>query len=134
MVVLLSDSAGGLRWLNTVTNISTVQTSIINHIKQIEEPAISKQAKRVAARGFAVARQEELWDSAQEPFKLQELLSTSKEFDANAELASSVFVGAINYASKVFGNCLVFGRGDYRKEDKAKILAALREILDILEK
>lgn len=60
------------------------------------------------------------------------ILSESPVFDQDDELASNVFAGAIMYASEVFGNRLVLGCGNYRIEDKTKVLNHLKAILEIL--
>lgn len=62
------------------------------------------------------------------------ILSGIPLFDKSEEVASNVFAGAISYASEVFGNRLIYGRGNYRKEDKQEIIEHLRKVLEILNK
>lgn len=103
-------------------------------MKRIEEPAIAKQARHDAVVEFAASQVRELQESAQDFLVSYGALGGLNVFDADDENASMVFAGAILFASNVFTNRLVLGRGYANKEDKSKILAALHEILEILEK
>lgn len=70
----------------------------------------------------------------QTSLEYQGMLSGLPVLDPDEELASNVFAGAMIYATNIFGNRLVFGCGDYRKEDKIKIIEHLKKVLAILNK
>ena len=71
-------------------------------------------------------------EEVQTSLEYRGMLSESPVFDQDDELASNVFAGAIMYASEVFGNRLILGGGNYRIEDKTKLLNHLKAILEIL--
>lgn len=108
--------------------------NILKNMKEIKEPAVVEETRRESSLKYAVSRSRELEKDAYEFLELYGIMYNVKTFDENEEFASNVFAGAINFASNVFCNRLVLGAGDYRKEDKIKIITALREILGVLEK
>lgn len=70
----------------------------------------------------------------QTSLEYQGMLSGLPVFDPDEELASNVFAGAMIYATNIFGNRLVLGCGDYRKEAKQEIIEHLKKILELLNK
>lgn len=87
-----------------------------------------------AAEKFAQKYINEHNKELQTSLEYQGMLSGLPVLDPDEELASNVFAGAMIYATNIFGNRLVFGCGDYRKEDKIKIIEHLKEVLAILNK
>lgn len=87
-----------------------------------------------AAEKFAQKYINEHNKELQTSLEYQGMLSGFPVLDPDEELASNVFAGAMIYATNIFGNRLVFGCGDYRKEDKIKIIEHLKKVLEILNK
>ena len=86
------------------------------------------------SREFAQKYINEHSKELQTSLEYQGMLSGLPVLDPDEELASNVFAGAMIYATNIFGNRLVFGCGDYRKEDKIKIIEHLQKVLAILNK
>lgn len=101
-------------------------------MKEINKPSSALIAEARAAKEYAWDYINEHIEEVQTSLEYRGVLSESSVFDQNDELASNVFAGAIMYASEVFGNRIVFGGGNYRIEDKTKILDHLKAILEIL--
>ena len=104
-------------------------------MKKVEKPRVVIDSERKFAERFCEQKLAELQDNAQDYMEYYGMLeSAGKVFDPTEKIASYVVLGAISYASRVFGNRLVYGRGNYRKEDKMEIIEHLRKVLEILNK
>lgn len=101
-------------------------------MKEINKPSSALIAEARAAKEYAWDYINKHCKEVQTSLEYRGILSESPVFDQNDELASNVFAGAIMYASEVFGNRLVLGCGNYRIEDKTKLLNHLKAILEIL--
>lgn len=87
-----------------------------------------------SAEKFAQKYINEHSEELQTSLEYQGMLSGLPVLDPDEELASNVFAGAMIYATNIFSNWLVLGCGDYRKEDKIKIIEHLKKVIGILNK
>ena len=103
-------------------------------MKEMNKQSSASISESRAAEKFAQKYINEHNKELQTSLEYQGMLSGLPVLDPDEELASNVFAGAIIYATNIFGNRLVFGCGDYRKEDKIKIIEHLKKVLAILNK
>ena len=103
-------------------------------MKEMNKQSSASISESRAAEKFAQKYINEHNKELQTSLEYQGMLSGLPVLDPDEELASNVFAGAMIYATNIFGNRLVFGCGDYRKEDKIKIIEHLKEVLAILNK
>ena len=101
-------------------------------MKEIDNPSTTRIAESRVDKEFATKYLRNYLDSSQRFLEFKGVLSEIPMFSPHHEFASNVFTGAILYASEVFKNGLLFGDGDYRIEDKHKMLAHIEAILEIL--
>lgn len=103
-------------------------------MKEINNQSTASITDSRAAEKIAQNYIDEHYKEVQTSLEYRGILSEVPVFDPDEELASNVFVGAITFATAVFGNRLISGCGDYRKEDKSEILGHLKAILKIMNK
>ena len=103
-------------------------------MKEIDNPSTTRIAESRVDKEFATKYLRNYLDSSQRFLEFKGVLYEIPMFSPHHEFASNVFTGAILYASEVFKNGLLFGDGDYRIEDKHKILTHIEEIFKILKK
>lgn len=101
-------------------------------MKEIDNPSTTRISESRVDKEFATKYLRNYLDSSQRFLEFKGILSEIPMFNPHHEFASNVFTGAILYASEVFKNGLLFGDGDYRIEDKHKMLAHIEAILEIL--
>lgn len=101
-------------------------------MKEIDNPSTTRITESSVDKEFATKYLRNYLDSSQRFLEFKGILSEIPMFSPHHEFASNVFTGAILYASEVFKNGLLFGGGNYRIEDKTKILDHLKAILEIL--
>ena len=103
-------------------------------MKEMNKQSSASISESRAAEKFAQKYINEHSKELQTSLEYQGMLSGLPVLDPDEELASNVFAGTMIYATNIFGNRLVFGCGDYRKEDKIKIIEHLKKVLAILNK